>query len=148
MISAILIFPRAIRCATSPIRTAPAVCELEGPTIRGPIISNTLNSFILLLNKAIQACPQLYDVFILSFGHACIACETSSTPFRGYPTFPSPSGHQGLIWSEFPQHRQQAGKSRFPFPLLTIPHRGKSLPLLNFFFSVRSKSAQALFRVE
>ena len=29
-----------------PIRTAPAVCELDGPTITGPIISNTLLYFI------------------------------------------------------------------------------------------------------
>ena len=34
--------PPARRLATCPMRTAPAVWELEGPIIRGPIISNTL----------------------------------------------------------------------------------------------------------
>ena len=66
IISAFTGFSPSSLAVISPILQAPAVCELDGPTIIGPSISKTLNS--ILLQKAKR-------LFILYKMHKHVRCH-------------------------------------------------------------------------
>jgi hypothetical protein len=49
--------------AVRPILTAPAVCELDGPTITGPIISYIFMLFLPGIFTGIKKAPEDFHIF-------------------------------------------------------------------------------------